>query len=210
MYLETGPTTAIDRLLLTHGAGAPMDSPFMNDIAGRLADRGIATTRFEFEYMAMRRTFPKRMPPPKAQSLVQSYATAVRYVRGRMTPEGRLFIGGKSMGGRVASLAADALLADGLISGLVCLGYPFHPPKRPEKLRTAHMIDLKCPALIVQGCRDPFGTQAEVEVMELSNMIRFHWAGDGDHDFAPRSASGFTRQGNLEAAALAVAAFMAA
>ncbi len=111
------------------------------------------------------------------------------------------------MGGRVASLVADELHAAGRIAGLVCLGYPFHPPNKPEQLRTAHLERLACPALIVQGERDPFGGRAEVEGYALSAAIRFHWASDGDHDLGPRGGSGFTRKGNLAAAADAIAAF---
>ncbi len=92
----------------------------------------------------------------------------------------------------------------GRIVGLACLGYPFHPPKKPEQLRTAHLTALACPALIVQGERDPFGGRAEVEGYGLSPAIRMHWASDGDHDLGPRGASGFTRKGNLAAAADAV------
>lgn len=85
----------------------------------------------------------------------------------------------------------------GAIAGLVCLGYPFHAPATPEKLRIAHLETLTAPALIVQGTRDPFGTQSEVEALRLSPSIAFQWIGDGDHDFGPRGASGFTRSGNL-------------
>jgi uncharacterized protein len=206
--LEDGPADAERHLLLAHGAGAAMDSPFLNTVAALLAERGIATARFEFDYMASRRVSPKRKPPPKAELLVQQYESAVQLVRGRMTPTARLFIGGKSMGGRVASMIAGRLHADGQISGLICLGYPFHPPKKPEQLRTVHLVDMTCPALIVQGDRDPFGGRSEVEAMALSQQIIFHWVPDGDHDLAPRGASGFTRRGNLEAAADAVVAFM--
>jgi uncharacterized protein len=206
--LDAGPPDAAARLLLAHGAGAPMDSPFLETFVALLATRGIASTRFEFPYMAARRQSPKKKPPPKAETLVQDYASAVEFVRGRMPPGQRLFIGGKSMGGRVASLIADELHGQGLIAGLVCLGYPFHPPKLPDKLRTAHLTAMKCPALIVQGERDPFGTRAEVAAMNLSSAIMFHWVGDGDHDLAPRGASGFTRRGNLEAAVGAVAGFV--
>ena len=208
MLLEDSPADAQCRLLLAHGAGAAMDSPFLDTFAALIAERGIATTRFEFDYMAARRTSPKRKPPPKAELLVQQYESAVEMVRGRMTPGERLFIGGKSMGGRVASLIADRLHAKGSINGLVCLGYPFHAPKTPDKLRTAHLVEMTSPALIVQGDRDPFGTRAEVEAMSLSTQIAFQWAPDGDHDLGPRGASGYTRRGNLEAAADAVVAFM--
>lgn len=124
-----------------------------------------------------------------------------------MRPGQKLIIGGKSLGGRVASLVADELLNVGSISGLVCLGYPFHPPGKPDNLRTAHLERLRCPALIVQGERDPFGSKAEVETYDLSPAIKIVWANDGDHDLGPRGGSGFTRAGNLALAADAVDAF---
>lgn len=200
-FLMTGPPDASVRFLCAHGAGAGMDTPFLQTIAGLLAERGIGTCRFEFAYMAARRQGSgARKPPPKAERLMDEYRAAVAAV-----PAGApVVIGGKSMGGRVASLVADELYAAGRIAGLVCLGYPFHPPKKPEQLRTAHLQQLACPALIVQGERDPFGTRDEVEGYGLSRTIRFHWAADGDHDLGPRGGSGFTRKGNLAAAADAV------
>jgi predicted alpha/beta-hydrolase family hydrolase len=204
-FLTTGPADASVRFLCAHGAGAGMETPFLQAVARLLAERGVAVLRFEFGYMAGRRTGGPRRPPPKAERLVDEYRAAVAAAG----PGAPLLIGGKSMGGRVASLVADDLHAAGQIAGLVCLGYPFHPPGRPDQLRTAHLEHLACPALIVQGERDPFGTRAEVEAMVLSSAIRFHWAGDGDHDLGPRGGSGFTRKGNLAAAADAVAAFAA-
>ncbi|MBX9591125.1 MAG: alpha/beta fold hydrolase [Hyphomonadaceae bacterium] len=204
-YLATGPTAPATRLLLAHGAGAGMETPFMTSVASLLAERGVATLRFEFGYMAARRQGDPRKPPPKAERLMDEYRAAVAGV-----PKGPpLLIGGKSMGGRVASLVADELLARQRIVGLVCLGYPFHPPKKPEQLRTAHLAGLSCPALIVQGDRDPFGSRSEVEALRLSSAIRLIWANDGDHDLGPRGGSGFTRKGNLAAAADAIAAFAA-
>ena len=182
-----------------------MDTPFLTTIAGLLAERGIATYRFEFSYMSARRQTGTRKPPPRAERLVEEYRAAVDKL-----PAGEpVLIGGKSMGGRVASLVADALFGEQRIIGLVCLGYPFHPPKKPEALRTAHLEHLQCPALVVQGERDPFGSRTEVERLALSPGIRFQWAGDGDHDLGPRGRSGLTRKGNLAAAADAVAAFAA-
>jgi predicted alpha/beta-hydrolase family hydrolase len=198
---ETGPV-----LVLAHGAGAGMASPFMTLIAELLAARGIATVRFEFAYMAARRETAKRRPPPKAEKLTTEYEAAIDLVR-RRHPGRPLLIGGKSMGGRVASYVADAAFDRGNVAGLVCLGYPFHPPGKPEQLRTAHLETLRCPALFAQGERDPFGTRKEVEAMTLAPGIAFHWAGDGDHDLGPRGGKGFTRKGNLAAAADAVAAF---
>ena len=202
-FLTTGPDRPIARFVCAHGAGAAMDSPFLNTVAALLADRGLSICRFEFAYMAARRQGGSRKPPPKAERLMDEYRSAVASL-----PDGPpVLIGGKSMGGRVASLVADDLHAAGRIVGLVCLGYPFHPPNKPAQLRTAHLERLACPALIVQGERDPFGGRPEVESYALSAAIRFHWASDGDHDLGPRGGSGFTRKGNLAAAADAVAAF---
>ena len=202
-FLITGPKDARVRFLCAHGAGKGMESPFLDTIADLLGERGIAVWRFEFAYMAARRDGGSRKPPPKAERLMDEYRAAVA----ELPYGGSVLIGGKSMGGRVASLVADELFAQKRIAGLVCLGYPFHPPNKPEKLRTAHLEALACPALIVQGERDPFGTRAEVEAFGLSSAIRLHWADDGDHDLGPRGASGFTRKGNLTGAADAIAAF---
>jgi predicted alpha/beta-hydrolase family hydrolase len=204
--LWTGPSDAAVTLLLAHGAGAPMDSPFMTRISEMLAAREVRVARFEFTYMAARRSGGKRRPPPKAETLDGEMVTAARAVAEQTS--GKLAIGGKSMGGRVASHVADSLHRSGEIAGLVCLGYPFHPPNTPERLRVAHLETLTCPALIVQGERDPFGTRAEVEALTLPPAIRIEWARDGDHDFGPRGGSGTTRRENLEAAADAVAAFL--
>jgi hypothetical protein len=195
-------------LLLAHGAGAAMDSRFMNEIAELLAARGIEVLRFEFPYMASRRVTGKRKPAPKAETLMPAFEAAIDDAA--TVARASLFIGGKSMGGRVASLVAGARHAQERIGGLVCLGYPFHPPGTPEATRTAHLETLTCPALIVQGERDPFGTREQVEGYTLSKAIEIAWIGDGDHDFGPRGSSGFTRKGNLAAAADAAAAFMKA
>jgi uncharacterized protein len=199
-------------MVLAHGAGAPMDSPFMNSISGLLAERGIETVRFEFPYMAGRRTGGPKRPAPKAETLIEDYRTAVAKARAEK-PDVPLLIGGKSMGGRVASMVAEQAYRAGDIKGLVCLGYPFHPPNQPQTWRTNHLVDLTCPTLIVQGERDPFGTRVELESLPvgqtLSPALAFAWIGDGDHDFGPRGGQGYTRKGNLTAAADAVAAFLA-
>jgi predicted alpha/beta-hydrolase family hydrolase len=205
--LDNGPIDAPARLILAHGAGAPMTSSFMETFARLLAECGIAVTRFEFGYMAMRRTGGKRRPPPKAELLKPEYLATVAMVAGAMPRGQKLLLGGKSLGGRVASLIADDLYRASRVSGLVCVSYPFHPPNKPAELRTAHLAALACPTLIVQGERDPFGSRAEVDDFTLSTAIRFHWAADGDHDLAPRRRLGHTRRDNLEAAAAAVADF---
>lgn len=206
-FITTGPDgDAAATLLLAHGAGAAMDSRFMNEIAELLAERRVEVIRFEFPYMVSRRVTGKRKPAPKAETLKDFFQATINEVLD--LARGPLSIGGKSMGGRVASLVADTAYGQGKIASLVCLGYPFHPPGTPEATRTAHLEPLQCPALIVQGERDPFGTRAEVEGYTLSPRIALHWLGDGDHDFGPRGASGLTRKGNLIAAADAVAGFL--
>lgn len=206
--LRLGPLRAHAEIVLAHGAGAPMTSPFMERMAALLAGHDIATARFEFAYMAARRK-GERKPPSRAEALKGEYERIVTHLASSRRKGELLLIGGKSLGGRVASMVADKLYDAGLVSGLVCLGYPFHPPGKPDELRTAHLARLACPALIVQGERDPFGTREEVAAYELSPSIRFHWATDGDHDLKPRKTSGATHDGNLAAAADAIARFAA-
>ncbi len=141
-----------------------------------------------------------RRPAPK--SVNPEYVAAVE----ALDAKGPLIIGGKSMGGRVASMVADDLYAAGKIAGLLCLGYPFHPPAKPEQLRTKHLVDLKTPTLICQGTRDEFGTRDEVQGYTLSDRIKILWLEDGDHDLKPRkSVSGFSTADHLKTLAEAVA-----
>ncbi len=202
-----GAPDAKCHVVLAHGAGAPMTSPFLETVTRLLVERDLRVSRFEFPYMAARRDEGKRRPPPKAERLIDPYQQIVETLSAKLPAGQALVIGGKSMGGRVASLIADECFAEGRIAGLVCLGYPFHPIGKPDQLRTAHLESLRCPALIVQGERDPFGNRAEVESYKLSPSIQIHWAADGDHDLGPRGGSGFTRSGNLAAAADAICAF---
>jgi predicted alpha/beta-hydrolase family hydrolase len=206
-FLDTGPADASWTLMLAHGAGAGMDSPMLEQMTQAISAQGIRVLRFEFGYMAARRTSGKRRPPPKAEKLADEYRAAVAAARERGIA-GRLAIGGKSMGGRVASFVAEEFWRDGKAGALVCLGYPFHPPGMPEQTRTAHLQDLACPTLIVQGIRDPFGNREEVAEYLLAQAIAVTWIADGDHDFGPRGASGFTRKGNMATAAQAVGQFL--
>jgi predicted alpha/beta-hydrolase family hydrolase len=198
-FLFDGPTSSRVTVVLAHGAGAPMDTPFMNDVARGLASRGLRIARFEFPYMAARRRGgPRRAPNPPAV-LEQSWIDAIDALGGGK----RLVVGGKSMGGRIASMVADRAR----VLGLLCLGYPFHPPGRPAQLRTRHLATLATPALIVQGERDEFGTRDEVAAYALAPGIRFHWLADGDHSFKPRKSSGRTLSQNLDEAVESAAAF---
>lgn len=201
-FLYDGPSDARATMLLAHGAGAAMDSSGMTALAEVIASEGLRVARFEFGYMAARRN-GNRKPPPKAELLIPEYAAAVEALGAD-----RLIIGGKSMGGRVASMVADELYGQGKISGLLCLGYPFHPPNKPDKLRTAHLVAIRTPTLICQGTRDPFGTRDEVETYDLAETIEFLWLEDGDHDLKPRKTiSGFSAADHLRTTAKAVAAF---
>lgn len=199
--LIEGPVRARRTLVLAHGAGAAMDTPFMDTIAAGVAAAGIRVVRFEFPYMAARRQ--GRRPPPDRLPVLQRTWHEVVAALGK--PE-RLVIGGKSMGGRIASMVADDLG----VAGLVCLGYPFHPAGRADSLRVAHLEALRTPALIVQGERDPMGSRAEVASYALAASIRVLWLADGDHSFKPRKASGETEAGHLATAAQAVATFIRA
>jgi predicted alpha/beta-hydrolase family hydrolase len=205
--LWTGPDGA-PTLVLAHGAGAAMDSAWLERMCGLLAEpsRGIRVARFEFGYMAARRA-GTRKPPPKAETLMGEYRAAVADVIAVTgTP---VAIGGKSMGGRVASMVADELQSAGSVDALVVLGYPFHPPGSPEKLRTAHLEALSTPALFCQGTRDPFGRRDEVASFALAPGIRMLWLEDGEHELKPRTKiSGFTHAQHLATTADAVAGFV--
>jgi predicted alpha/beta-hydrolase family hydrolase len=201
-----GPATATMTVALAHGAGAPMDSPFMESVTHGLADRGLRVARFEFPYMAKRRREGTKKPPDRAPVLLETW----RAVIGRLDRE-RLVVGGKSMGGRIASVIAATLEDEGApVAGVACLGYPFHPPGKPERLRTEHLETIRTPTLILQGERDPFGKRDEVEGYALSNAVRLHWLPDGDHGFKPRKASGRSEAENIAEAVAALADFAAA
>ena len=199
-FLFDGFDTAPVTILLAHGAGASMDSPSMTATAKALGTAGFQVARFEFHYMAARR-YGHRKPPPRAETVNPEYIKAIADLRARGVT-GKLIIGGKSMGGRVASMVADEMFEKGEIVGLVCLGYPFHPPGRPEQPRTKHLLDLKTPTLIFQGTRDEFGTKDEVATYGLSPAIEVVWLEDGDHDLKPRKAiSGFSTGDHLKTVA---------
>jgi len=198
-FLFDGNEKAGLTIALAHGAGAPMDSPFMNEMAGALAAGGLRVARFEFPYMAKRRVDGKKRGPDRAAVLLPFLGEVVRQLGG---PE-NLILGGKSMGGRMASMVADDLG----VAGLVCLGYPFHPPGKPENLRTEHLASLGTPALICHGTRDPFGKPDEIAGYDLSKTIGLHWVEDGEHDFKPRKSSGRTQSQNIIEAAGAISDF---
>jgi predicted alpha/beta-hydrolase family hydrolase len=190
-FLIDGPENAKRTFLFAHGAGAPMDHPFMNDVARLMAERGIRVVRFEFPYMAARRTTGKKRAPDREPVLLETWREAARELDLR-----KLAIGGKSMGGRMATMIADELK----VRAVVCFGYPFHPPGQPQKLRTAHLATLHTPTLILQGERDAFGKPDEVSSYRLSRAIRVEWFAGGDHSLKPKA--------NVERAAAMAAEFV--
>ena len=198
--LIDGSTKSRVTIVLAHGAGAPMDSPFMNTIARGLADAGHRVARFEFPYMHARRTGGKGGAPDREPILLQAWRDVIMELGGGS----RVVIGGKSMGGRIASMVADAME----VRGLVCLGYPFHPPGQPERLRVKHLEAMRTPTLILQGTRDTFGRREEIETYKLSKKIRVVWMDDGDHSFKPRKSSGRTEAQNLAEAIARVGSFV--
>lgn len=206
-------------LVLAHGAGAPMDSEFMNGLSAALAGQGISTVRFEFPYMAQRRSGGGRRPPDPQARLLDCWQTVVRQVQEELIARDvalPLLIGGKSMGGRMASLLASVMPASGSgVAGLCCFGYPFYPPgkagllsEKQQQSRTGHLATLKIPTLIVQGSRDPLGSREQVTTTGWSALVRVHWLEDGDHDFKPRKSSGFNQAGLIAEAADATGDFV--
>ena len=198
--LFDGPDGGSPTLVLAHGAGAPMDSPFMTGVTERLAAMGHRVARFEFPYMARRRAEGTKRPPDRQPILLDSWRKVIGHFGG---PE-NVVIGGKSMGGRMASLIA----AEMPVRGLLCLGYPFHPPGKPEKTRTEHLAALDVPGLILQGTRDPFGRPDEIAAYQLSDRTTVHWIEDGDHDLKPRKSSGRDHAAALDEIAEVASGFL--
>ncbi|SDT93524.1 alpha/beta family hydrolase [Stappia sp. ES.058] len=192
-------------LLLAHGAGAAMDSGFMNRFAGHAAKNGLAVARFEFTYMARRRVDGRKRPPPRADKLIGEFQTALQSVLEQR--KGPVLVGGKSMGGRVAAMLSSAASLPKRVTGVVCLGYPFHPQGKPDDWRLQPLEEAGRPVLIAQGDRDGFGNTADLETLTLPESVKLMWLEDGNHDLAPRGASPATWDGNLAAAARATAEF---
>jgi hypothetical protein len=190
-----GPPRSKHTFLFAHGAGGAMDTSFMNEVASALGDRGIRVVRFEFPYMAARRAGLKRGGAPDRQPiLLETYKQVIEEYGGGP----KVVIGGKSMGGRMASLVADEVGA----RGLLCFGYPFHPPGKPQQLRTAHLENLRTPALVIQGTRDTFGRPEEVAGYQISPNLKIEWIEGGDHSLfktRQKDPDKFTRTTDLAA-----------
>ena len=184
--------------LLAHGAGAGMDSDFIVQLSTLLKNKGLEVKTFEFPYMRKIRAEGKPRPPDRMPKLLAAFEQAMQSIE----VSKQMFIGGKSMGGRVASLLAAEQGVEFVnqrkpVSGVICLGFPFHPPKQPNKYRGEHLSDIEIDTLIIQGERDIFGTQGEVEEFDFSDRVQLKFLSDGDHSFKPRIRSGVTFAQNL-------------
>ena len=181
VYTSQG-TPAHATFVLAHGAGAGQQSAFITDFARGLTERGIDVLTFNFLYTEQRRRVPDR-----TEKLDACYRAAVIAARHHLD-RSAVFIGGKSMGGRIATHLAAADDADALgIRGVVALGYPLHPPGKPQQLRAAHLSRIRVPMLIVQGERDPFGTPAELQPVldAIAGDVTLRVVENGDHSLAP-------------------------
>ncbi|MCK6265326.1 alpha/beta fold hydrolase [Vibrio sp. ZSDE26] len=176
------------RFIFAHGAGADMNHDFMKQVTKGLVKEGIQVIRFNFPYMIKRAEDGKRRPPDRAPKLLEAFQHVMNELGDKP-----IVIGGKSMGGRMASLLAD----DEQVAGIACLGYPFHPPGKPEKYKGEHLATLSKPCLILQGERDTMGKKEEFAEFALSKSIAVNFLPDGDHSFKPRVRSGFTEAQNI-------------
>jgi hypothetical protein len=190
----------IATFVFAHGAGAGQNSEFMQQIAEGLVKHDINVVRFNFAYMQMAEDLGKRRPPDRAEKLLVHFKKVLSERNDRCP----IFIGGKSMGGRMASM----LLQESTALGCICMGYPFHPPSKPEKLRTAHLLVINKPVLILQGERDTFGTREEISSYNLSTQVQVSYLTDGDHSFKPRKASGYSLDDHVNLAITQTAEFI--
>ena len=212
MSLETGrgPTTALvyaareaaPTLVLAHGAGAPQTHPWLVAMAHALVAAGVQVVTFNFLYFEGRRGAPDR--PDVLEATWLAVLDGLR--ANGFGP--RLFVGGKSMGGRIATMIAARPEVD--VAGVVLLGYPLHPPGEPTKLRVAHLAAVRAPMLFVQGSRDTFGTQEEMErVARDLPRARLLVVEGGDHSLATPKKSGIALPQTMARVAAEVARFTA-
>jgi len=202
------------QVIFAHGAGANMSHEFMSDISKLLNGLGINVIRFNFPYMDKRALLGKKYPPDRMPKLLACYQEVIEYVVSQSPGnELPLFIGGKSMGSRAAaSLVADAeaLTAKLLnkVLGVFCLGYPFHPAKKPEKLRLEPLLAASKPILIVQGDRDTLGSKEEINTYQLPEHCQCVYLEDGDHSLKPRVKSGYKYPAHMQSAANEISIFI--
>lgn len=191
--LINSPSQAKARLILAHGAGAGANHLVMQKLADALAAQKIEVVRFNFAYMHRQLTLGRKCFPDKMPLLLECMQQQIQ----QTTTDLPLFIGGKSLGGRVASLLMELPKQQGVdnqpkVLASFAFGYPFHPPKK-QVWRTEHFACLQRPLYIFQGERDPFGTKQELADKAWQN-VSIDWLPDGDHDFKPRKSSGYTQE----------------
>ncbi|HCG8031741.1 TPA: alpha/beta fold hydrolase [Vibrio parahaemolyticus] len=191
---ENGP-----QFVFAHGAGAGMEHDFMTAVAKGLVEQGIRVVRFNFPYMVKRSEDGKKRPPDRAPKLLEAYSEVIAHFA-----SSPVVIGGKSMGGRMASLLAE----HELVAGIACLGFPFHPPGKPEKFKGDHLASIDKPTLILQGERDTFGKREEFDEFVFSQQVKVSFLPDGDHSFKPRKSSGHTAADNIALAVEQLSAFI--
>ncbi|HCG6972516.1 TPA: alpha/beta fold hydrolase [Vibrio parahaemolyticus] len=191
---ENGPL-----FVFAHGAGAGMEHDFMTAVAKGLVEQGIRVVRFNFPYMVKRSEDGKKRPPDRAPKLLEAYSEVIAHFASYP-----VVIGGKSMGGRMASLLAE----HELVASIACLGFPFHPPGKPEKFKGDHLASIDKPTLILQGERDTFGKREEFDEFVFSQQVKVSFLPDGDHSFKPRKSSGHTEAGNIALAVEQLSAFI--
>lgn len=180
----------------------------MEALSESLAWHGVITRRFEFDYMQRSRKYGRRCPPDRQPRLLDCFRQALEPALQELGSHQRLFIGGKSMGGRMASLLAASPELPSAVAGAACFGYPFHPPGKPDRWRTEHFAGMVCPLFIAHGTRDPFGRKAEVLAHpDVGPEIHWSWLEGGDHDFSPLARQPETQQQLIHQAASAAAAF---
>lgn len=195
-------TNAKATVIFAHGAGADKSSDFLNIVSEQLLSRNINVLRFNFPYMDKRLQDGKRRPPDRMPKLLACLVQVIAENKTNIP----LYLMGKSMGGRVAATLAKTN-SDG-ICGVICLGYPFHPQKQPDKLRLEALQNVIKPVLIIQGDRDALGNKCEIERYEISTRCQIHFLPDGDHDLKPRVKSGYTHQQHLNSAITLINGFI--
>ncbi|WP_421240246.1 alpha/beta fold hydrolase [Aeromonas enteropelogenes] len=197
--IREGASDAPVRILLAHGAGAGIEHAFLAELSRLLAGSDIEVVRFNFPYMIKRARDGKRRPPDRQPALLEHWRQMVREFA-----HPKLFLAGKSMGGRMAAEIAGEMNA----AGLLILGYPFHPSAKSDRWRGEVLKQITTPTLLLQGWRDTFGSRAELVDFPFSSAVSVHWLTDGDHGFKPRKASGVSEQENLQQAANEIRRFV--
>ncbi|WP_437185824.1 alpha/beta family hydrolase [Planctomicrobium sp. SH668] len=194
-----GPKRAKTCVVLTHGAGESSDSTFLTYFAENLAAKGHRVVRFDFPFMVARSTEGRKRPTDKEDVLKATWKSVVEGLS-----HDRLVIGGKALGGRIASMVADEIG----VAGVLCLGFPFHASGRPDQHRIEPLDTITTPTLIVQGEIDQFGDREEVQEYVLSPNVQIHWVPEGDHGYNVKRGAVRDHDQNLKNATYAIDKFL--